>query len=42
VRALCDLQQVRVKASLTEGILTLALFFETALAERPESLAVVI
>jgi two-component system sensor histidine kinase QseC len=40
VRALCDLQQFRVKASLTEGILTLALFFETALAERPESLAV--
>jgi signal transduction histidine kinase len=40
VRALCELQQVRVKASLTEGILTLALFFETALAEHPESLAV--
>ncbi|HWY75014.1 MAG TPA: ATP-binding protein [Verrucomicrobiae bacterium] len=40
VRALCELQQFRVKASLTEGILTLALFFEAASAQRIESPAV--
>jgi hypothetical protein len=37
---LCDLQQFRVKASLTDGFLTLALFFEAAPAQHPESLAV--